>query len=251
MSEPNKRWADSNQLVSVCARPTPRTFFNLVKALTSRLIGRPIHVAGFRPYTRFLAVSSLCIVATFSCSITNVSDVKANEVGFRIHLLGDPIDHLGVAAREPMVVEHPDGTLFVAGYGERTPTLWKSRDRGVTWARVNVGTPSDGAIGNSDVDLAVARNGTLYFVTMVFDPAAVPDPPATRAAGQGTHISIGTSKDLGTTWRWKLLSDTPRDDRPWVEVAPDGTAHVIWNDGTGTSFQNTSRLGALRFVKRR
>jgi hypothetical protein len=178
-------------------------------------------------------MSSLCVVATLSFSITNVSAVTANDSGFRMRLLGDPIDHLDVVAREPMVVEHPNGTLFVAGYGEPTPTLWKSGDRGVTWARVNVGKPSDGAIGNSDVDLAVAPNGTLYFVTMVFDRTAVPDPPATRAAGQGTHISIGVSKDLGTTWRWKLLSDSPRVDRPWVEVAANGTAHVIWNNGSG------------------
>ena len=204
------------------------TMFNFVETVTSA-IARPVYLARFRAFKIILAMSSLCVVATFS----KVFAATTNDIGFRMRLLGDPIDHLDGAAREPMVAEHPDGTLFVAGYGERTPTLWKSRDRGVTWVRVNVGKPSDGAIGNSDVDLAVAPNGTLYFVTMVFDRAAFPEPPATRAAGQGTHISIGVSKDVGNTWRWKLLSDTPRDDRPWVEVAANGTAHVIWNDGTG------------------
>ena len=43
------------------------------------------------------------------------------------------VDHLDVMGREPMLVEHPDGSLFVAGYGEPRPTLWKSHDRGVTW----------------------------------------------------------------------------------------------------------------------
>ena len=84
-------------------------------------------------------------------------------------VIADPVDHLDVRAREPMVVEHPDGTVFVSGYGESGPTLWKSHDHGATWVRVDVGTEANGAIGNSDVDLAVARDGTLYFATMLFD----------------------------------------------------------------------------------
>src|SRR5947208_16097825 len=43
------------------------------------------------------------------------------------------VDHLDVMGREPMLVEHPDGSLLVAGYGEPRPTLWKRHDRGVTW----------------------------------------------------------------------------------------------------------------------
>src|SRR6185503_13519612 len=84
-------------------------------------------------------------------------------------VISKPIDHVDLKAREPMIIEHPDGTLFVSGYGESTPMLWKSSDRGASWTQVNVGTESDGAVGNSDVDLAVARDGTLYFVTMFFD----------------------------------------------------------------------------------
>ncbi|MEO8681722.1 MAG: sialidase family protein [Vicinamibacterales bacterium] len=138
-------------------------------------------------------------------------------------VIANPVEHVGLRAREPMVVEHPDGTLFLAGYGEPVPTLWTSPDQGATWTSVNVGTAAAGAIGNSDVDLAIAPNGTLYFVAMVYD----------RKANEGTHISIGVSKDVGATWSWTLLSKTRFDDRPWVEVAPDGTPHVIWNDGGG------------------
>jgi hypothetical protein len=145
--------------------------------------------------------------------------------------LAAPIDHLDVVAREPMIVEHPDGTLFVSGYGAAfmsgkrrdEATLWKSRDGGMTWSRVNVGTKADGAAGNSDIDLAIARDGTLYFATLVFDEKAM----------EGKQISVGVSKDIGATWKWTLLSKTRFDDRPWVKVAPDGTAHVIWNDGAG------------------
>ena len=140
--------------------------------------------------------------------------------------LEDPIHHLDALAREPMVVEHPGGALFVTGYEGRneSPDLWKSTDGGATWERVDVGTPADGAVGNSCVDLAVASDGTLYFITMGF------------AAGEGTHIAVGVSHDVGASWSWTYLSQDRYDDRPWVEVAPDGTAHAIWNDGAGVSY---------------
>ncbi len=143
------------------------------------------------------------------------------------------VDHLDVVGREPMVVEHLDGSLFVAGYGEPHPTLWKSHDRGATWTRVDVGSEADGAIGNSDVDLAVSQDGTLYFVSMLFD----------RAAKEGQQIAIGVSRDVGATWSWTTLSKTRFDDRPWVAVAPDGMAHVIWNDGSGVSHATSRDRG--------
>ena len=93
--------------------------------------------------------------------------------------LEDPIHHLDALAREPMVVEHPGGALFVTGYGGGTPHLWKSTDGGATWERVDVGTLADGAVGNSCVDLAVAPDGTLYVRTKGF------------AAGEGKHIAGG------------------------------------------------------------
>lgn len=128
-------------------------------------------------------------------------------------------------AREPMVAEHPDGTLFVAGYGQPGPKLWKSVDGGRTWERVAVGTAAEGAVGNSDVDLAVAPDGTLYFINMGYD----------RTKFEGTHVAVGVSHDVGRSWRWTRLSTDRFDDRPWIDVAPDGTAHAIWNDGSGVS----------------
>ena len=67
----------------------------------------------------------------------------------------------------------------------------------------------------------MAADGTLYFASMTFD----------RTVDEGRGIAIGASADAGATWTWTALSKTRFDDRPWVEVAPDGTAHVIWNDG--------------------
>lgn len=135
--------------------------------------------------------------------------------------LASRVEHIDLIAREPMVVEHPDGTLFVAGYGSSFPTLWKSRDHGTTWTRVEVGQ----TVGNSDVDLTIAPDGTLYFASMLYD----------RQANEGRQIAIGASRDGGATWNWTTVSQNRFDDRPWVEVAPDGTAHAIWNDGSGVS----------------
>ncbi|MBP1599370.1 MAG: repeat-like domain, partial [Acidobacteria bacterium] len=180
----------------------------------------------------WLGVTALCIVVMAGCRRT--ADDRRAALGTAppwTLSMAAPIDHLDVVAREPMIVEHPNGTLFVSGFGaafrsgKRTDeaTLWKSGDGGTTWARVNVGTVADGVAGNSDVDLAVARDGTLYFANLVYD----------EKANQGKQISVGVSRDAGASWKWTLLSKTPFDDRPWVKVAPDGAAHVIWNDGHG------------------
>jgi hypothetical protein len=140
------------------------------------------------------------------------------------------VDHVDVLAREPMVVELPGGGLFASGYGSGHPALWKSFDHGATWNRVDVGTTEDGAVGNSDVDLAVAADGTLYYVNMTYD----------REKNEGTQIAVGVSRDSGGHWTWRTLSKSRFDDRPWVAVASDGTAHVIWNDGKGV-LHSTSR----------
>jgi hypothetical protein len=115
---------------------------------------------------------------------------------------------------------------MVSGKKTDEATLWKSRNGGGTWTRVNVGTPEEGAAGNSDIDLAVSPDGTLYFANLVYDVKA----------NAGQQISLGVSRDVGATWKWALLSRTKFDDRPWVKVAPDGTAHVIWNDGAGVCY---------------
>lgn len=138
----------------------------------------------------------------------------------------DPVEHLDVLAREPMLVQHPDGTLFVAGYGAEVPCLWRSGDAGASWSRVNVGSEAEGATGNSDVDLAVSPNGTLYFVVMTYD----------RLKQEGVGIAIGASRDVGASWTWTQISKDRYDDRPWVEVGPDGATHVIWNDGSGVAY---------------
>ncbi|MBK8246809.1 MAG: hypothetical protein IPK85_05355 [Gemmatimonadetes bacterium] len=140
------------------------------------------------------------------------------------------VDRLG---REPMVVQHPGGAIFVAGYGDTVPHLWRSNDNGRTWASVNVGTRADGAVGNSDVELAVGPDSTLYFLNMSFD----------RQNLEGTRIDLATSRDAGATWQWQQLSDTRLDDRPWIDVSADNVAHAIWNDGAGVSYMRSTDGG--------
>ncbi len=187
-----------------------------------------------RPQRSFLGLG-LVILSGF---VLSAMGVRGDEPGLT---LAEPVHHLDVLAREPMVVEHPSGALFVAGYGsqvtgtdpEAQPRLWKSVDGGARWSRVDVGDRKAGATGNSDVDLTVGPDGTIYFLSMGFD----------RSVREGVHISVGVSRDLGETWRWTRLSETRFDDRPWVRVTPDGTAHVIWNDDRGVSHASSTDRG--------
>jgi hypothetical protein len=147
-------------------------------------------------------------------------------------------DHIDSPAHEPMVVRHSDGALFVAGFGatpdtESQPQLWKSTDVGKSWTPVNVGTAAEGARGNSDVDLAMGPKGKLYYISMGFDHTKL----------EGVRMAIGVSSDIGASWTWTTVSEDRYDDRPWIEVAPDGTAHAIWNDGDGVSHVRSTDSG--------
>lgn len=186
-----------------------------------------------------LVVMVSCIVATFGSYALRSKKLRPTDKPATLKTLvaTEGVEHLDRLAREPMVVELSDGTLFVSGYDgdlEKSPNLSRSRDHGATWESVNVGSKADGAIGNSDVDLAVGRDDTLYFVAMTYD----------RNTREGTRIAVGASKNAGAKWSWKVLSENRFDDRPWVGVAPDGTAHVIWNDGNGVRYEASQDRGA-------
>ena len=100
---------------------------------------------------------------TGACAPEPAPVEPTNTVPSRLELIG-AVQHDDELAYEPMVAEHPDGTLFVSGFGriddpKLPPQLWRSDDRGATWTRINVGTKEDGAIGDGilDVDDPVAR----------------------------------------------------------------------------------------------
>jgi hypothetical protein len=180
------------------------------------------------------AVLAISAASAIAAACFPASDQNESSTPAELRLVALPThDHLGGLAREPMIVEGSDGSLFVSGYGAEKPTLWRSSDHGSSWVAVDVGGEADGAVGNSDVDLAVAEDGALYYVVMSYD----------RQAFEGRGIAVASSQDEGTTWTWTSLSRDRFDDRPWIEVDPHGVAHAIWNDGAGVSHAVSSDRG--------
>src|SRR2546423_10416973 len=96
---------------------------------------------------RAFVAALLCVLTNGACSHRRGA-AAPDATASGILAVAQRVDHLDVVGREPMVVEHPDGSLFVAGYGEPRPTLWKSRDRGTTRTRGHGGSEAQGAIGN-------------------------------------------------------------------------------------------------------
>lgn len=143
-------------------------------------------------------------------------------------------DHLTddrVVLMEPMVADHPDGTLYVAGFNNREPLLFRSLDRGYHWEAVNLGTTDDGAVGNSDEDLAIAPDGSVHLAVMDFD----------QSGGKG--IAVASLRPAEHRWAWTTISRNEGDDRPWIEATPDGVLHLVWNDGTGVQYARSNDSG--------
>lgn len=174
----------------------------------------------------------LCIVALAGAGCIDAREATPAPESFELLELAFLVSDTGFA-REPAVAAAPDGSIFVAGFSYQSrdprlagvpnvasaPPLWRSDDGGDTWTAVDVGSPVDGAIGNSDVALAVAPDGTVYLAGMAYTFG-------------GNAIAIGAGTDNASAWRWSLLSTEPVGDRPFVLVSPkDATAHVVWNDG--------------------
>ena len=160
-------------------------------------------------------------------------------------IVEEKVDHLGSLAREPMLAEHPNGDLYITGYNNTTesPQLWKSTDSGQSWASVNVGTKTEGADGNSDVDLVIDSDGNIYFLTMRYTTFPKDTTGFDWSSIKGEHIAVGISRDEGSNWEWTYLSQNDYDDRPWIEVASDGSVHVIWNDGKGVHYVSSNDQG--------
>lgn len=205
-------------------------------------------------------LSAFVLVAALSGCLANTLPAPPDLPGLAI---GEAVRvDAAQPAREPAILEAPDGTLFVAGFwgfGRHTeypgspanvlqaPLLWRSADAGATWERLDTGTPLDGAIGNSDNDLAVAGDGTLYFTTLsYYSPVTLPvDPPALPADPATTlTVVVGASRDNGDTWTWHTLDQGSGRSHPWVAVAPGGTAHVVWADGMGIRRATSEDRGA-------
>lgn len=187
----------------------------------------------------------MIVHSLLSVVLASPAPLQGQDTPARGLSLVEVVHHADFQNREPMLVETTDGTLLVSGFPRlphepaRAPSLWRSGDGGASWTRGNTGNPADGAVGNSDTDFAMGPDGTVYYVTMGFN----------RTTGQGTHVAIGISRDQGAVWTWSTLVRADRVDRPWVNVAPDGTVHVIWNDGGGVHHRRSTDGGATWTVQ--
>jgi hypothetical protein len=99
-------------------------------------------------------------VVAFACRfLAAASGLAAAEAGSI--LVKDLVHFSDIQNREPMIAELADGSLLVTGFPRypheppRAPSLWRSGDGAQSWSRVDVGSPEEGAIGNSDTDLAL------------------------------------------------------------------------------------------------
>lgn len=161
-------------------------------------------------------------------------------------------------AREPAILEAPDGSLYVAGFWgfarhteyrgspqniAQGPLVWKSSDGGSTWRRLSPGTPLDGAVSNSDLDLAVDPQGGLYLAALSYYSLPVPVAPPVDPATTLTVV-VGATLDGGATWKWTRLDQGSDRSHPWVAVASDGRVHVVWGDGQGIRHMESPDRGA-------
>ena len=160
-------------------------------------------------------------------------------------LVVNKVDHLSTLAREPMLVQHPNGSLFVAGYRNQSdePQLWKSSDLGKNWETVNVGTMEDGAQGNSDADLYIDKEGNIFFLSMTYSKVPEDRTGFDMSTLIGEQVVVGVSRDIGKTWTWHLISKSDYDDRPWITASSNGDLHIIWNDGQGVHHSVSSDHG--------
>ncbi|MEO1053352.1 MAG: sialidase family protein [Bacteroidota bacterium] len=184
---------------------------------------------------RLILIFTLCLSISSAVKSQHNADLTIVE----------KVDVITTLAREPMLAEHPNGDLYVTGYANvnQSPQLWKSTDRGKKWVKLDVGTVAQGADGNSDADLVIGKDGTIYLLSMKYTRVPEDTTGFDWSSMKGEHITIGVSKDNGTSWKWTYLSQGEFDDRPWVEIASDGSIHVIWNDGKGVHYTVSTDKG--------
>lgn len=107
---------------------------------------------------------------------------------------------VGARVGEPGFRVGPDGTVWVHAPGG----LWKSTDNGITFSEITTFGP--GPVVGGDADLAIGKDGSLYYTDLQALVA----------------ISVFSSHNGAASWfENPLASMVPGDDRQWIEAGPD------------------------------
>src|SRR5581483_2922899 len=125
---------------------------------------------------------------------------------------------------EPNVAAGYDGkTLYVGNPGD----VWRSDDGGKTWQHPG----NAGLEGGGDGDVAVDRNGTVYYLGLL--------------GKEGRTIPFLASHDRGETWSKAVdLAEGGGKDREWIDVTPEGGIAATWRGKTGIEFNGSPDGGA-------
>ena len=140
-------------------------------------------------------------------------------------------NELGRGNGERLAVDPHDGRVLF--FGSRSAGLWRSEDRGATWAKVE-GFPDAATSAGASASNAWRRQaiGTVF---VVFDPAsgAAGKPTPTLYAGVSTRAtSLFRSTDAGRTWT--PVPGQPSGLRPnHMARAVDGSFYLSYGDEPG------------------
>ena len=176
-------------------------------------------------------VLNLIIVLNFLCQQTFSQTSPSNEIliAKAQHYYETGIDGM---PGEPMIVQHPDGSLYLGGYVyPKYVALYQSRDLGLNWQKVDLKNENNPELGNSDIDLTIAPNGSVHMAAMHWGDY------------EGAGISVVSSRNGTDTWIWNRISQVLGDDRPWIRATPDETIHLIWNNRNGINYVRSSDNG--------
>ncbi len=117
------------------------------------------------------------------------------------------------------------------GYRDDTLEIWKSRDRGNTWARYD-NMRVVGEIDRDGMDVAVGpgTNPWLYVVINWDDSSTT----------TGTGIYLRRMRVDGSTYDWVRIVDRDTVDRPRISVSNDGYIAITYVTNTGRVYRGVS-----------
>lgn len=130
---------------------------------------------------------------------------------------------------EPNIAAAYDGrTLYIGNPGG----VWRSDDSGKTWVQPK----NTNLEGGGDGDVAVDRNGTVYYLGL--------------NGKEGRTIPFLRSTDGGETWSPAVdVADKTGSDREWIDVTPEGRVYGVWRGDTGIEFNGSPDGGITWFGK--